>query len=162
MYTCLIFLRWVRKVKKMFCWAAAKKYNLGHLWQKKMKWFPFVDFAASVAQIFYSGKSTILGEIINKFMKENLYFLQILDFLENDGNLCNACSKIYKRESLHFFVSDGPSYIIWPPLNKTLLTWKTKKFFWCRKKNHVFCQKIKGFPTHLKKMRDVGLRGVHC
>ena len=82
------------------------------------------------------------------FLDFSFYFSQILDFSENDGNLCNVRSKIYKRESLHIFVRDGPSYTIWPPFNKTLLTCKAKKFFWCGKKNHGFCQLFR--PT-LKK-----------
>ena len=33
-------------------------------------------------------------------------------FFFNDAHVCNACSKIYPRESLQFFVRDGPSYTI--------------------------------------------------
>ena len=129
----------------MFCLAAAIEYNLGHLWQKN-EVIPFCRFCYKRCTNFlHSGKSTILGKILNKFIKENLYFLQILNFLENDGNLCNACSKIYTRESLHFFVRDGPSYTLWPPLNKILLTCKIKKFFWCRKKKSRFLSKNQRF-----------------
>ena len=77
-------------------------------------------------------------------------FSEILDFFQNDVNLCNVRSRIYKRESLHFFVRDGPSYTIWPPFNKTLLTCKTKKFFWRRKKITFFFQN-KDFSDSPKK-----------
>ena len=71
-----------------------KYYYFGSKFFRYAKWFEPAKRSGRCTNFLHSGKSTILGKILNIFIKENLYFLQILDFLENDRNLCNACSKI--------------------------------------------------------------------
>jgi hypothetical protein len=57
----------------------------------------------------------------------------------------------------HFiFLSEMAQVILYGRRStKHCLLSKQKSFSGAEIKIHVFCQKIKGFPTHLKKMRDI-------
>ena len=129
----------------MFCWTAAVWYNLGHLWQKK-EVIPLGRFCYKRCTNFlHGGNSTIFGKILNKFIKENLYFFWKSKIFQNLPNCCNACSKIHQRKSLDFFVRGSPSCGVCPGLTDFRITSRTKKFFGRRKNSSILLI----FLTHL-------------
>ena len=86
--------------------------------------------------------SKVVAGLGNKFIK---------DFPENCrfSTMKKICATLVAKSTqgnhFIFFVRYGPSYNIRPLLNKTLITCKTKKFFWWRKKNSRYFSIYKDF-----------------